>query len=154
VSYPLDNVQSGPAHVVRQLNQQSHPAGEKIMPWQYDLNSAGGIGDVLPKMHNFIKGLNKHERMSCKAETADAMHDQARGVVFYNPDVEYSAVPDMPGGTWSMQSWSNVDPLHVLDKVATKLNELSKAQAFYAKVVYSDAKYQPATCAVFWPEPS
>jgi hypothetical protein len=124
------------------------------MPWQYQLHSAGGITEVLPVMHNTIKGLNKNEKMSAKAETADAMHDQCRGVVFYNPDVEYNSIPEMPGGTWSMQSWSNVDPLPVLDSVAVKLNELSVAQAFYAKVVYSDAKHQPATAAVFWPEPS
>lgn len=124
------------------------------MPWQYQSYSDGNIANVIPMMHNFIKGLNKNEKMSAKAEITDAMHDQARGIVFYNPDVEYNPIPTMPAGTWSMQSFVNVDPMVPFDAIATKLNELSKEQAFYAKVVASDAKYQPCTVAIFWPEPA
>lgn len=124
------------------------------MAWGYQLFESGEIAGVLPELHNAIKLLNKSEAMSAKAETADAKDDQARGVLFHDSQVVYNAVPDLPGGTWSMDQWSDVNPRVALDRATEKLNALSKAQAFYAKVVYSDAKYQPATVAVFWPEPA
>jgi hypothetical protein len=115
------------------------------MAWQFDIIVDGHSNKVIDKLEDKLDGLNRNEGIAAKVGAADARHDQARAVIFWNEDYEEKPIPDPPNGPWAKQVWeTTVDFNDICVDIRSKLNELSSSQAFYAKLVYTDAKYQPA----------
>lgn len=119
------------------------------MSWNYQEYSHGHLPPVMENIKDKLNSMDRTEAASAKIATADERGGAARGVVFWNSD-DPATPPEIPNGTWDHDVQQGHDYNALYEWAKTKLESLTEEQAYYAKVVYGDAKYNSAKIAVYW----